>query len=216
MHSIVKTLLIACIVALPTLAAVADAAPVAEAKPLAPVSPAVSATPLTVSTENKPEVTIAAPAIQTTHFGYVDISRVGSESDRGIALKALLTTQKDKLQGKLDAKKKQIEKLKASIEAKLPQMTPPQREAKSKEFQKKMEEFQKFVRSSEEELFKLQDKETKSLYEEIEKAAVAHGKENKLALIVVKRDLLYVGPAVDAQDLTDALIKAVNASGQKK
>ena len=101
-------------------------------------------------------------------------------------------------------------------DAKFAKMTPQQREAKSKEFQKKVEEFQKFARTSEEELLVLQDKETRMLYEAIEQSAVAHGKANGFDAIVVKKEMLYVGSLVNAQDVTDDLIKALNQTAQKK
>jgi outer membrane protein len=95
-------------------------------------------------------------------------------------------------------------------------MTPQQRDAKSKEFQKKLEEFQKLAQASEEELLALREKETRALYESIEQAAVEHGKANAFAAIVVKKELLYVGSSVDVQDVTDPLIKSLNLTGQKK
>jgi outer membrane protein len=206
MPTILKRVLIACLFALPSLAFAAD-------KP-AEVKPATSlqtTTPAPTEGLLKPVV-----AAQTVRIGYVDIARIGAESERGKALKTLLTTKKDKLQDKISGKKKQLEKLQKSIEAKIATMTPQQREAKSKEFQKKVEDFQKFGRSSEEELFALQDKETKALYEAIEQAAIVHGKANGFAAIVVKKELLYVGSSVDAQNVTDDLIKALNQADQKK
>lgn len=207
MPAIYKRVLIACFFALPSLAFAADNA--AEIKPAAPAAQATPPTP--VDPVLKP-----AAAAQPARIGYVDINRIGTESERGKALKVLLNTKKDKLQVKVDAKKKQIEKLKASIEAKIATMTPPQREAKSKEFQKKLEEFQKFARTSEEELYTLQEKESKSLFEAIEQAAVVYGKANGFSAIVVKKELLYLGNSVDAQDVTDALIKELNQAEKKK
>lgn len=165
------------------------------------------------------QITESAPhpaAVQTARLGYVDIGRIAAESERGKELKAQLTSKKDQFQGKIDGKKKQIEKFKSSIEAKFAKMTPQQREAKSKEFQKKVEEFQKFARTAEEELLVLQDKETRMLYEAIEQSAVAHGKANGFDAIVVKKEMLYVGSLVNAQDVTDDLIKALNQTAQKK
>lgn len=214
MHkSFSNKLLIALIIALPTLSNAADVAPSAEPK-AAPSAQTTVGKPQVIATENKPTETAAVR--HSVKIGYVDIARIGTESDRGKALKTLLTAKKDQLQGKIDGKKKQIEKLKTSIEAKIAAMTPQQREAKSKEFQKKLEEFQKFAQKSEEEFFTLQEKETKELFEGIETAAVAHGKANGFSVIVVKKELLYVGSAVDAQDVTEALIKALNEAGQKK
>ena len=206
MPTLFKRILIACLIALPSLAFAAENG--AEVKPTTPPQTAVSAT---VEAAPKP-----AAAAQTARIGYVDIAKIGSESERGKALRSLLTTKKDELQGKVDGKKKSIEKLKTSIEAKIAKMTPQQREAKSKEFQKKLEDLQKFAQASEEEFLALQEKETRALYESIEQSAVEHGKTNGFAAIVVKKELLYVGSSVDAQDVTDALIKVLNQSGQKK
>lgn len=219
MHSkLMKQLLIAMMIALPiqsNAAETAPAVPAAESKIAAPAPAAVVATPTPVAVPAVKPVETAV-TIPGPKLGYVDIARIAGDSDRGKALKAQLTAKKDALQAKIDGRKKQIEKFKASIEAKLPLMMPQQREAKSKEFQKKLEDFQKFARSSEEELYKLQEKETKSLYEDMEKAAADHGKANNFAVIVVKKELLYVGNSVDAQDVTDAVIKALNAAGPKK
>lgn len=202
-NTFVKKLLIALIIGLPAMSAAADAAPAQTG----------ASVPQVISTESKPSEVMAAQ--QSVKIGYVDIIRIGTESDRGKALKSLLTGKKEQLLGKIDGKKKQIEKLKTSIESKISTMTPQQREAKSKEFQKKLDEFQKFARTSEEELFALQDKETQALYEEIERAAVAHGKANGFSVIVVKKELLYIANAVDAHDVTEALIKLLNEAGQK-
>ena len=200
-----KRALIACLIALPSLAFAADNA--AEVKPPTPAPTAVSAP---AEAASKP-----AAAAQNARIGYVDIARIGTESEPGKALRIRLTSTKDKLQSKIEGKKKAIDKLKASIEAKIATMTPKQREAKSKEFQKKLEELQKFAQAAEEEFLTLQEKETKTLYEAIEKAAVEHGKANGYAAIVVKKELLYVGSSVDAQDVTDALIKALNQTEKK-
>lgn len=200
-----KRTLIACLIALPSLAFAADNA-------------------VEVKTPN-PEQTVSAPAeaaakpaaaAQNARIGYVDITRIGTESEPGKALRIRLVARKDKLQSQINGKKKAIDKLKASIEAKIATMTPKQREAKSKEFQKKLEELQKFAQSAEEEFGTLQEKETRTLYEAIEQAAVEHGKANGYAAIVVKKELLYIGSSVDAQDVTDALIKALNQTDKKE
>lgn len=225
MHTLVKTFLALILIASPSLALAAEAPPAAAPAHPAVTAPAVipasPATAVTVPATTIPTAAAAVPSdaastAQTTHIGYVDINRIGTESDHGKAIKALLSTRKDKLQGKLEIRKKQIEKLKASIEAKIALMSPQQREAKSREFQKKVEDFQKFARASEEELYALQDKETKALYDEIEKAAVAYGTAKKLAVVVVKKELLYIGSTVEAQDVTEELIKSLNLTSQKR
>jgi outer membrane protein len=206
MPKLFNRVLIACFFALPTFALAAG-----NGAEVIPATPPQTAVPAAADPAPKP-----AAAAQAARIGYVDIARIGSESERGKALKTLLTGRKDKLQGKIEDKKKALDKLKTSIEAKIAAMTPKQREAKSKEFQKKLEELQKLAQASEEEFFTLQEKETKSLYDAIEQSAVAHGKAGGFAAIVVKKELLYIGSNVDTQDVTDALIKELNQTGQIK
>jgi outer membrane protein len=205
MTTALKRILITCLIALPSFVHAAD---VPEVKP---ATPAQTTAPVPAEAASKP-----APAAQTVRIGSVDIARIGAESERGKAFKTLLDTRKSALQGKIDGKKKSLDKLKTSIEAKIATMTPKQREAKTKEFQKKLEELQKFAQASEEEFVSLQEKESKTFYDAIEQAATAYGNSNGFAAIVVKRELLYVGSSVEAQDVTEGLIKAMNQADQKK
>lgn len=206
MHTNFKRVLIVCLFLLPTLVFAADNP--AEVQSAAPPQP-VKSTPIDT-------VVKAVPALQVTRIGYVDIVKIGGESERGKSLKVLLTSRKDATQSKIDGQKKKIEKLEKSIKAKIATMTPQQREAKGKEFQKKVEEFQKFARAAEEEFYSLQEKETQTLYIAIEQAAVEYGKGNGFAAVVIKKDLLYVGSDVAAEDITEALIKSLNQGEEKK
>lgn len=212
-NSFFKMLLITLILVIPALSVAADDTPGSETKAATPAQATTSTTQVKTAENSQLETKAARQSIK---IGYVDITSIGSESDRGKALKTLLIGRQEQLQKKIDGKKKQIEKFKTSIESKIASMAPAEREAKSREFQKKLDEFQKFARKSEEDLFTLQQKETKVLYDEIEKSAVAYGSANGFALIVVKKELLYVGNSVDAEDVTEALIKALNSAGQQK
>jgi len=197
---------------LPNLAAAADAAPAAATKPAATPETAQK-TPAAATPESKPA---DAAAHQMTRIGSVDLARIGAETVQGKAIEAKLKGMKDKLQGRVDAKRKQLDKLRSSLEAKLPTFTPAQREAKTKEFQKKVEEFQKFGKQLEEELYTTQEKESKELYDATEQAAAAYGKANGFAVVVIKKELLYVGNNIDARDITDELIKALDEAARKK
>lgn len=205
MRTIFKNILMVCMLTLPNFSFAAD-------QP-AGVPPKTALPKISAPTE---ALLKSAEAPHATRIGYVDIARIAAESERGKTLRIVLISKKDKLQAKIEAKKKALDKLKTSIEAKIATMTPKQREAKSKEFQKKLEELQKLAQASEEEFLALQEKETKALYEAVERSAVAHGKANGFAAVVIKKELLYVGNTVDAQDVTDALIKALDLEGEKK
>jgi len=214
MTTMLKRLLIATLItSLPSLAAAADPAPAPDIRPAA-AAETPQKSPTAASAESKPSD--AAAARQTTRIGFVDMPRIFNETARGKAVEVKLKGMKDKLQVRVDSKRKQLDKLRASFETILPTLSQEQRETKAKEFQKKVEEFQKFGKKLEEELYTTQEKETKGLYDATEQAAVAYGKANSFSVIVVKKELLYVGDDIDAQNVTDAIIKAMDTAVQKK
>ena len=165
-----------------------------------------------------PTVKVAeTPKVQSTvKLGYADMAKISSESSLGKASQAQAKARQEKLQVQVQARKKQLDKLKASIEASMANLGPAQKEAKAKEFQKKVDAFQKFAINAEKEFQTLQEGLSKALYEAIEQGAVAYGKANNLALVVVKRELLYLANGVDAQDVSDGIIKLMNEKWIKK
>ena len=207
-----------CVVSLSIHAGAAEPVPAVELKPVAPVIAPPAG-------ENKPSPQPVAPLNvvtskvaepQTLRLGHIDLARVHAESNAGKAGQARLEEKKKKLQTQIEAKRKQIEKLKTSIEAKIASLTQPQREAKAKEFQKKVEEFQKFGQGSENELQNLQQKTIAALYENVEQACAVHAKASNLTLIVIKRELLYLASGVETVDVTDAVVKLMNEKEPKK
>lgn len=180
----------------------------------------VMAVDTTVTVPAKDENSSAQPVPQVvakpSKIGSIDVSYIGIESEYGKSVKAQLNEKKGKIEAKILAEKKKLDKLKESIESNLPTYTPKQRETKSKEFQKKVETFQKLLRDSEESFMKEQGTETKNVISQIEKAVSDYGKANDFAIIVVKKDILYVDGGVDAQDLTSIILKAVNDAWKKK
>jgi outer membrane protein len=189
---------------------------------------AFAADPPIVSEATKP--TIQQPAAQLPlpaavqpeapksliKLGYADMAKISAESSLGKASQAQAKAKQEKLQSQLQAKRKQLDKQKASIEATIASLSPAQREAKAKEFQKKVEAFQKLALNAEKEFQTLQEELSKSLYEAIEKASVEYGKSNNLALVVVKRELLYLANGVDAQDVSAGIIKLMDEKWAKK
>lgn len=155
------------------------------------------------------------PVATPVKIGYIDITKIGLESEYGKAVKAGLLKKKKELEEKVIARRNQLEKQKKTIETKLPGMTPKQREAESKKFQKKVEDLQKLAQGSEEEFMKLQETETTAVYGAIEKVVAEYGKASGLALIMVKKELLYLGSGVEPQDLTETILKKVD-EGRKK
>jgi outer membrane protein len=170
---------------------------------LLPAAPQTILAPVQKPTE-------VTPARPSTRLGHVDIARIGNESEAGKAGQAQLADLKKKLQAQFEAKRNQLEKQKNAIEAKLKTLAPAQREAKAKEFQKKVEEFQKFGNKAEKELQTRQEEFSDKLFKSIEQASTEVGKDKGLALVVIKREILYLGSGVDAQDVTDEVIKRID------
>ncbi len=158
----------------------------------------------------------AATTTTTARLGLVDINRISMESALGKAAQAKIKAQQSKLQKQVDAKKRQLEKTKADIERQLPTLSPPQREAKARDFQKKVEEFQKFGMNAEKGMMETQEKLTKELLAAVEQAATALGKLKGLSAVVVKRELIYLGSGVEALDISEDVVKLVDATSSKK
>lgn len=221
-----KILFALLIAALPSLASAADTAPAPEnlkapalLQPAVPAMPVAPATPATQAATAVPSPLKPAEAAKTQpamRIGYVDIARIGKESALGKDSAAKSKDRQEKFQARILSKRKQLEKQKSAIEAKFASLNPQQRETRAKEFQKKVEEFQKFGMNAEKELQSLQEDLSKAMFEAIEQAAAEYGKANGLSLVVIKRELLYLGSGVDAQDVTEGLIKLMNEKGQKR
>lgn len=171
---------------------------------------------LTLLPELQPPAPAATPSTTTARLGLVDINQVSAQSALGKAAQVKIKAQQTKFQKQVDTRRRQLDKLKADIERQLPTLTPPQREAKAKEFQKKVEEFQKYGMNAEKGLMETQGKLTNQLLTAIEQAAIALGKLKGLSAVVVKRELLYLGSGVEALDISEDVVKLLDATSDKK
>ncbi len=174
----------------------------------APAATPVPASPMPGTVQaiiQNPVVSIAGT--KAAKIGYADMLRIAEESPSGKAAKARFKVKTEKFQTQLTAKQKQLEKQKAALEAKLPTLPPDQRGAKVKEFEKKVEEYRKFGQNAEKELQPLQEELKRSITKEIEKAAESYGKANGFTAIMVRKELLFLGDGVEAEDVTDALLE---------
>jgi outer membrane protein len=215
-------LFIAFILALPGVTLAAETAPSST-----PAPPAASTSPTSASKSAVSEKSVAAavPATSTARptppnkaairFGYVDMTRFASDSVPGKAIRDRLKGKTEKYQAAIVSKQKQLEKQKTALEAKITQLSPDQRAAKAKEFQKKVESFQKYVLNAEKEMRGLEEQLTLKLYQAVEKAAAAYGKEGGFAAIVIRKDLLYQDSRVEGVDVTSAIIERVNKENPK-
>jgi outer membrane protein len=195
--------------ALPALGFAAETTPADDPK-AAPPQAAATAGPAPLPAASAPAATQ-----QPVRIGYIDVARIGTESELGKASRTQVEGKQKKLQTQLESKRKQLDKQKAALEASFATLTPAQREAKAKGFQKKVEEFQTTVLKAEKELQGLQiDLET-ALAKAVEQAAAEYGKANGLSLVIVKRELLYMASGVEAEDVTDGIVTLMDAKDKK-
>lgn len=238
-----KTMITLLVCFLPTMAMAAEPVAGAEQKPsvqLQPAPQAATAQKPAPPQQATPPATTAAPQLPTEQpklqlnippaanaqgvakqqpavlIGYIDPGRISTDSKPGKAGQTKITNKKKKLQAQIEAKRKQLGKHQSEIEAKLPSLSPQQREAASKEFKKKVEEFQKFGQKAENELQELQIELSNDLFEKIQKAASVYAKKTNLSLVVVKREIIYQSEGVVPMDITDEIIKLINEEGPKK
>ena len=184
------------------------AAPLSAAETAAPaLSPAAASAPAPAAVQD----TAAAPAAaKRFRVGYADIMKIAEQSAAGKAAKARFEEKADRLKTQIDAKQKLLEKQKAALEAKLPTYTPEQRAAKIKAYEKKVDELRKLLQQADKELKPMQEELTLEIFGKIEKTAGAYGAAHGFDIILAKRELLYLGSNVAAEDVTDALIKELN------
>lgn len=150
----------------------------------------------------------ATPSVVT--MGFVDMAKVASDSVPGKAAAAEMKSRSDRLRNQIRAREKQLSKQKADIEATLPSLSPAQRETKAKEFQKKIEAFQKFVQKGGKDIQAREGQLLSRLYQSTQKAAEQIARANGYAAVVIKKELLYMSDTVDMRDLTDETIKLLN------
>jgi outer membrane protein len=169
-------------------------------------APAISAPPA-ASAEKA-----TLPVTTETRFkvGYVDIMKIAADSDAGKVAKTHFEAKADRHKAQIDTKQKMLEKQKATLEAKLPTYTPEQRTAKIKDYEKKVDELKKMLQKADKEMRPMQEELIKEVYGKIEAAARAYGAANGFSVILEKRELLYLGKGIDAEDVTEVLIKELN------
>lgn len=175
----------------------------AEVIPLS--SPAITAT--TVSPE---KISQTVTTDKRLRVGYADILKIAEQSDAGKVAKTHYEAKADRLKSQIDTKQKLIEKQKTTLEAKLATYTAEQREKKIKDYEKKVDELRKMLQNADKELKPMQEELMKEIYGKIETAAKAYGEANGFSAIIEKREILFLGKGIDAEDVTDALVKEIN------
>jgi outer membrane protein len=148
-------------------------------------------------------------------LGSVDFRKVALESGAGKKAAALLKEMSEKYQTKLNAKAKELEKMKKSLEEKAQSLSQAKLQAKEKELQKKFKEYQEFGKSAELELQKKEAELTDQIGEKLLKLVKEYGSKNGYVAIFRKDTMMYNDTKYEPKDLTDEVLKLVNAADPK-
>ena len=181
-----------------------------------PLISSAETAPAPISTEavsTAPVDQKASPQLPTEkrfRVGYVDLMKIAEQSDAGKVAKTHFESKADRYKAQLDTKQKLLEKQKAALEAKLPTYTPEQREKKIREYEKKVDELRKMLQKADKEMRPMQEELVKEVYGKIETAAREYGAANGFSVIIEKKELLYLGKGIDAEDVTEAILTELN------
>lgn len=157
----------------------------------------------------------AAFATDEVKLGSVDFRKVAQESVAGKKAAAALKELSEKYQTQLNAKGKELEKLKKSLDESGKKLSAAKRSAKEKELQKKFQEYREFGRNAEQELAKKDKELSDQVGEALEKLIKEYGKSNGYTTIVQKEAMVYNNGKYEVKDLTDEVLKLYDA-GEKK
>lgn len=168
------------------------------------------ASPPQAGPASTPQSPPSPPASRQVLIGVIDIQKIGTESKIGRAERKRFEARGEKLKGEIEARGKKLEKEKKALEEKFPSLQPDQRQAKAKEFEKKVEAYRKMVQKAQEEMEPLQKEINDKLFALVEKGAARVGSAKGLALIVPRRDLIFSSPDTTIVDVTEDLLTVVD------
>jgi len=148
-------------------------------------------------------------------IGYIDMQRALNLSEPGLQAKSQLQERLKDYQLQINVKQEELQKLKTDLEKQGMTLNESARAAKEKDYQQKLKDFQRFTKDAEEDLQARDGEFTKKILETLEKLINEYGKKHGYTIILDARGsaLLY---ADQSADLTDALLKALNATVKPK
>lgn len=154
----------------------------------------------------------SAPASAQTKLAFVDLQKALTQVQDGKAAKNKLEKAVQAKQKEFDRMQNDIKRLKDELEQQGAMMKDELKRQKVQDYQKKLMELQDYYLNNQKELAEQEAKLTKPILERFEKVLRKIGKDEGYTLIIEKTAVIY---GADAIDLTDRLIKDVNAGAGK-
>jgi outer membrane protein len=150
---------------------------------------------------------------QDIRIGIVDIPRAVNECNAGKEAKRELAIEAGKLQGLIAQKQKELQGIKESLEKAGPLLSPEAREAREREYQIKLRDYQRWGEDSQREFNQKRVEMENKIAAELQKLIQRMGADEGYTLILDSNEniVLFSSKSID---LTDRMIKAYDA--QKK
>lgn len=146
-------------------------------------------------------------------LGYIDMQRALNTSEAGKEAKEQLAARVKKYQEEINTKQEDIKKLKDELEKQGMLLSESARAAKEKDYQQRLKEFQRFTKDAQDELQGKDEEFTRRIIETMEKVIQEFGRTNGYTFIFVRNEGMLF--ADDKVDVTDAVLKLLNASRKK-
>lgn len=153
-------------------------------------------------------------AADSLKIGYVDMQRALNQCEAGREAKKVITGEVDKMQKMMEAKQKELSRLREDLEKRGSVMNESVRREKEKEFQGKTREVQRMQRDFQDDLRRKDREYTDRVLRELAKIARKIGEEGKYTLILEGNQpaIVFISKALD---LTDEVIKQANLQKSK-
>jgi len=155
----------------------------------------------------------SADAADVAKIGVLNMQRVLSTSDAGKAAKAEIKTQRDKMLQDLKVKGAEIDALGKQVERESMVMSKEKREEKEREYRIRINDFKTLEKRYNTQSQDLQKRLLNGIVKDVLALVEEIGK-NEGYLLIVRREGVVYSP--DSIDITDELIKQMNASFAKQ
>jgi outer membrane protein len=155
----------------------------------------------------------SADAADVAKIGVLNMQRVLSTSDAGKAAQAEIKTQRDKMLQDLKVKGAEIDALGKQFERESMVMSKEKREEKEREYRIRINDFKTLEKKYNTQSQDLQKRLLNEIVKDVAALVEEIGK-NEGYLLIVRREGVVYSP--DSIDITDELIKQMNASFAKK
>jgi len=147
-------------------------------------------------------------------FGYVDMQRALNLCEAGKEAKKAMTGEVERVQKTLEAKQRELNKLREDMEKRGAVMNENVRREKEKDYQAKLRDLQRMQRDYEDDIRRKDREYTDRVLRDLAKIVQKMGEEGKYTLIFEPNQpaIIYISKGLD---LTEEVIKRANASKTK-